>query len=267
MVPAVSPQLIRKGPPVVVALALAASVLLAGCQNKMAGLGDDGLTTASTTPTSEDLSFKKTEALAKQWEKDKGNVDVGLAYAANLERLGQKPQQLQVLSQVAQAHPENAVAQARVGKALLVAGNLPAAATSLERAVAMNPQDWQTLSALGSAYDQQSRHAEAREQYQKALVLKPDAVAVRNNYAMSYALQGKLPEAEKMLHELMNTGGSGVQRVRQNLALVVGLQGRFDEARRIASEDLPPDQVDANLAYLQQMLSQPNTWQQLQENG
>jgi Flp pilus assembly protein TadD len=51
--------------------------------------------------------------------------------------------------------------------------------------------------------------------------------------------------------------------VRQNLALVVGLQGRFDEARQIASADLPPDQVEANMAYLQKMLAQPNTWQQL----
>jgi Flp pilus assembly protein TadD len=51
--------------------------------------------------------------------------------------------------------------------------------------------------------------------------------------------------------------------LRQNLALVVGLQGRFDEARQIASVDLPPDEVEANMAYLQKMLAQPNTWQQL----
>ena len=52
-----------------------------------------------------------------------------------------------------------------------------------------------------------------------------------------------------MLRELMTATGSAMRtRVRQNLALVVGLQGRFDEARKIASEDLPPDQVDANLS-------------------
>ena len=54
-------------------------------------------------------------------------------------------------------------------------------------------------------------------------------------------------------------------RVRQNLALAVGLQGRFDEASRIASEDLPPDQAQANVAYLRAMLSQPNTWKQLKQ--
>jgi Flp pilus assembly protein TadD len=45
--------------------------------------------------------------------------------------------------------------------------------------------------------------------------------------------------------------------VRQNLALAVGLQGRFEEARDIASRDLPPDTVEANLTYLRSMLSQP----------
>ena len=56
-------------------------------------------------------------------------------------------------------------------------------------------------------------------------------------------------------------------RIRQNLALVVGLQGRFDEASALAREDLPPDQVEANMAYLKKMLSQPNTWQQISEGS
>ena len=43
------------------------------------------------------------------------------------------------------------------------------------------------------------------------------------------------------------------------------LQGRFDEAKKIASEDLPPDQVEANMAYLQQMLASSNTWAKLKE--
>jgi len=47
-------------------------------------------------------------------------------------------------------------------------------------------------------------------------------------------------------------------RVRQNLALVVGLQGRFAEAETIARADLPPEQAAANVAYLQQMMSDHN---------
>ncbi|HEY9217886.1 MAG TPA: pilus assembly protein TadD, partial [Phenylobacterium sp.] len=39
-------------------------------------------------------------------------------------------------------------------------------------------------------------------------------------------------------------------KVRQNLALVLGLQGRYDEAERLARQDLPPELVANNMAYL-----------------
>lgn len=260
-----SPRVLHARQTALVAAAVAA-VLLAGCQNKASITGSDPLTTASTGAPDNTLSFKKTEELAQQWKKKKGDPAIGLAYASNLQRLGQRQAALQVLDGVATANVASGPVQARVGKTFLSAGDSARAATSLERATAINPQDWQSLSALGSSYDQMGRHAEAREKYQQALALQPNSVPVRNNLAMSYALQGNLAEAEKMLRQLMNSTGANATRVRQNLALVVGLQGRFDEARSIASADLPPDQVDANLAYLQQMLAQPNTWKQLQDD-
>ena len=55
--------------------------------------------------------------------------------------------------------------------------------------------------------------------------------------------------------------------MRQNLALVVGLQGRFDEAEKIAGAELSPQQAQANVAYLEQMLAQRNTWQALKTTG
>jgi Flp pilus assembly protein TadD len=98
------------------------------------------------------------------------------------------------------------------------------------------------------------------------LQLNPAQLSIQNNLAMSYAVEGKLPEAEQRLRKLVSDpDAKDMPRVRQNLALVVGMQGRFDEAREIASKDLPPDQVEANLTFLQQMLEQPNTWQQLSE--
>lgn len=256
----------RVGKSAALALALGASVLLAGCQNKASIAGGNSLTTGSIGGAGESVSFKKTEELSEAWKKSPGNAEIGIAYAGNLQQLGQQQTASQVLQEVAKANGNNAPVLARAGKSLLTMGDLQSAATTLERAAALNPKDWQTLSALGSAYDQLSRYGEARDKYQQALAINPAAVAVHNNLAMSYALQGNLPEAEKMLRQLMNSTGSDAARVRQNLALVVGLQGRFDEARKIASEDLPPDQVDANLAYLQKMMAQPDTWKQLQEN-
>lgn len=37
---------------------------------------------------------------------------------------------------------------------------------------------------------------------------------------------------------------------RQNLALILGLQGRFAEAEKLARQDLPPETVENNMAWL-----------------
>lgn len=247
--------------------------LLVGCTAKKGELTGDNFATGSTTPLaalngSEPQapagSFIKTRELSQSWAAHPGDEKIGMAYADSLGKLGQQSTQIDILKSVSLAHPSDAELQARIGKQLLGANRAGEASTILERAVATNHADWKTYSALGSAYDQQGQYDLARAQYNKALALQPNALSVQNNLGMSYALQGKLPEAEKILRSaLAQPGSTAFPAVRQNLALVVGLQGRLEEAKQIASADLPPDQVQANMIYLQQMLAKPNTWAQL----
>jgi Flp pilus assembly protein TadD len=233
---------------------VAAALVLSACQANKAALENDALNTASTSAAP---SFTKTEALATQWKSDPTNLAVTLAYAKSLESLGQKPTQIDVLRQASAQSQNDAASQSQLGRALLAAGEIEGASDNLARAVALNPRDVQALSAYGATLDQQTKHVEAREKYKAALALAPNDMGIVNNMAMSFALQGKLPDAENLLRKAISH--------RQNLALVVGLQGRFDEAKKIASEDLPPDQVQANMDYLQQMLGRQNTWAQLKD--
>ena len=251
---------------------MAVALMVSGCSSRQAKLDADPLATGSTGPAAAAVakdagappSYLKTKSLAEAWQAHPNDINVGLEYANNLGRLGQADSQIQVLKAMSVAHPTDTQLQSRIGKELLAANRPGEAATVLERATATPTADWKTYSALGSAYDQQGQYEMARSQYNKALALKPGALSVENNLAMSYALQSKLPEAEKILRSAMAQPGAPAQpRIRQNLALVVGLQGRFEEARQIASADLPPDKVEANLNYLQQMLAKPNTWAQL----
>lgn len=243
---------------------VAVAMSISACQKQSASLESDPIATASTGGP----SFKRTEELSKKWSADQGNVELGLAYADSLEQLGQSQAKFEVLRTVSAKNPDNPEVQAKIGKQFLTNGNTADAIDALEKATAAPGATAQTYSALGSAYDQQGRYELARKQYATALQMKPGDISVVNNLAMSHALEGKLPEAEKLLQQALAAPGSkDVPRVRQNLALVVGLQGRFDEARKIASEDLPPDQVEANLNYLQRMLSQPNTWQQISDQS
>ena len=254
---------------------LATGLALSACQPRNASLNSDPLATGSTTPAASSSpaspgapSFKRTQGLAQEWAAHPGDTKIGLSYAENLGAMGQVDLQADVIKQVAEAHPTDAVLQAQLGKQLLSTGRAGEASNILQRAASLPDADWKVFSALGSALDQQGQYEPARVQYQKALALSPAELSVENNLGMSYALEGKLPDAEKTLRlAIAGKGAEKLPRIRQNLALVIGLQGRFDEARKIASQDLPPDQVEANLTYLQQMLAQPNTWAQLQTKG
>jgi Flp pilus assembly protein TadD len=257
------------GPRIWPVMLLVPALALGACQNRQAKLGADPMSTGSTAalPKASDVgSFTRTEALSQKWAVNQSDANLGLDYAENLGKMGQTDQQIDVLKTVAATHPNDSALQGKIGKQVLAQGRAGEAILILDRATKAPGADWKTFSALGSAYDQQGNHGQARAAYQSALNLKPNELTVENNMAMSYVLEGKLPEAEKILRAAVAQPGVDLQpRVRQNLALVIGLQGHFDEARKIASEDLPPDQVEANLAYLQQMLAQPNTWAQLQD--
>ena len=246
-------------------LALASATLLTGCNKTTSQLGTGNeLTTASTTP----VSLESLAALGEAWNKDPKDINRGLAYANGLEAVGKTSEQLDVYRSLMQANPDNVQLAGLYGRKLVSAGRSDEAIPVLESVEGKGDSDWRIASALGSAYDQQGLYQKARAQYAKALASSPENMAVINNLGMSYALEGNLKQAEAELRKADAMPRSKTEpRIRQNLALVVGLQGRFEEATTLAKEDLPPEQVAENMAYLQKMLSQPKTWQQISQSN
>jgi len=233
------------------------------CQSTSSSTGLDGPGSAIGASAAEG-SIKDTAQAGQQWRADPGNVELGLAYAANLQALDQIDDQMKVLDELARRNPEDSKLAAYYGKQLTYNGRAADGERTLRRLVAAGKADWRVHSALGSALDQQGKFTEARQQYAVAVEAGAKKLTVLNNIGMSYMLEGDLKAAEATLREASSLpDGDAEPRVRQNLALVVGLQGRFEEARDIASRDLPPEMVEANLVYLRSMLSQPNTWQKL----
>ncbi len=117
------------------------------------------------------------------------------------------------------------------------------------KAQALAPRDWRPPALLAVAYEQANRPDEALAAHRQAQAIAPNNPSVLSNLAMFLATHGDPPQAEKLLRTAAALPGASVQ-VRQNLALVVGLQGRFDEAERLARQDLPPEVVANNMAYL-----------------
>jgi Flp pilus assembly protein TadD len=244
-----------------VSLIVLTSFALGGCQTTSSA---DSIITGSTQPA----SLKQTAEAARRWEKDPANVKNGLHYAGMLKSIGQTDKALSVLGETAGRNAGNEQVQAIYGKELAEAGRADEAVKVLHRLVASGKADWKIHSALGSSYDQQGQFKEAREAYQNALKARPGEISILNNMAMSFALEGNLKEAERTLRlAAAESQAAREPRIRQNLALVVGLQGRFEEAKEIAAKDLPPVQVEANMAYLRTMLAQPDPWQQLRHTA
>lgn len=252
-------------PRAAILILLASAAMLSGCNKTTSQLAPaSSLTTASTAP----VSIEALADLGEKWEANPKDVNKGLAYAEGLESVGQTGQALEVYEKLLAANPANAKLAGIYGRRLAAAGRTDQAVPILERAEQGGDTDWRVMSALGSAYDQQGLYEKAREQYQRVLASDPQNLVVMNNLAMSYALEGNLKEAEAELRTADALPRSQSEpRIRQNLALVVGLQGRFDEATKLAKEDLPPEQVEENMAYLKKMLSQPNTWQQISKGS
>ncbi|WP_349009186.1 tetratricopeptide repeat protein [Mesorhizobium sp. CN2-181] len=201
-------------------------------------------------------------SLGKAYTKNTKNKDVALRYANVLQMQGHQEQALAVMRKLVIDLPQDRTVLAAYGKALAGIGQFEPALDAIRRAQTPEYPDWKLLSAEGAIHDQIGEKAQARELYRKALDIKPNEPSVLSNLGMSYILDGDLKTAETYLRSAVQQPGAD-SRVRQNLALVVGLQGRFDEAEQIASQELSPEQAQANVAYLRGMLSQQNAWKQL----
>ncbi len=133
-------------------------------------------------------------------------------------------------------------------------GNFDKAFDVLGRAHTPEDPDWRILSAQGSVLDQLGRHDEARQYYASALKIVPEEASVLSNLGLSYVLSKDLPKAEETLRRA-NKSKDSDPRVRENLALVIGLQGRTAEAESIVKAGRPPEEAEANVAYLRRLLS------------
>jgi Flp pilus assembly protein TadD len=204
--------------------------------------------------------------LAARYKQNPGDRNTALYYAAALRSNGQAEQAVAVLQGTVGKYPRDPEVAVEFAKALSAAGRFDQALTVVERAIDPTAPNWNALLVKGAILDQKGQNAEARKLYHTALKVAPDQPSIHANLGLSYAMTNDLAEAEKELRLAVSLRGANTQ-VRQNLALVVGLQGRFDEAQRLFAAELPPTQVEANMAYIRALLTQQNRWDRIKGAG
>jgi Flp pilus assembly protein TadD len=245
---------------------LAACLAAGGCQNSSLSdvTGSIGASQDRPLPASEPDLRHYSEEWGRRYDSNPDNKLAAMNYARALRALTQYAQAVAVMQRLAAKYPSDLTVLGAYGKSLADAGRLQEAADVLSRAHTPEQPNWSILSAQGSVADQLGDHTQAQAYYDAALKIKPDQPEVLSNLGLSYALAKRLPQAQTTLEKAAAQPGADM-RVRQNLALVLALQGKFSEAETVSARDLSPIDAAANVATIRQMITQSNTWQQIQK--
>lgn len=258
---------------------VATSVLaLLGCSSttdRLDGLGISGESKAEKTfretlgvvPGSGDPSTMDPVARAAFWgtryDRAPNKVENIVEFSKALRMVNSTEESLKVMKQAVNTHGDKAAIQLELGKSLIANDRAFEAVRPLEKAIALGRgDDWSAYNSYGVALDSIGEHAEARKNYDRALVMAgAKRGVILNNKGLSYALDKDLTAAERTLRSA-TLSPDGTARIRQNLALVLGFKGRTAEAERLARSDLPPRIADNNAAYFRALVSQPAYWDQ-----
>ena len=151
-------------------------------------------------------AFEATTKWGAAYNKDPKNARNALGYAASLRALGNNQRAAEVLQTAYLANPNDGQLAAELGRAALETGQVGLAGKALKTAEDKGIEDWKTLSAQGTLAAKAGDHAKAQKYFQAALKKKPDSSSVINNLALSYALDGKAKQAEKLLRTAADNG-------------------------------------------------------------
>lgn len=204
-----------------------------------------------------------------EFETDPADAEAGAGLAQALRGLGRNDEAAEAATKALIAHPDDETLLLELARAHIARGQGFYGIEPARRAAVLVPRDWRPLTLLAVAYEQAERDEEAETAHRQALALAPNEATPLANYAMHLAGKGDLAGAEAQLRRAIALPSAGIQ-VRQNLALVVGLQGRLPEAEKLARADLPPEQVNNNLAYLRAAIGQAGasrSWDSLKAGG
>lgn len=242
-------------------LAGVAAVALSACASNRASVSSPDYSGLSVSQAQQNLT-----QLGARFQSNPRDAHTAIAYAAALRAVGQTKQAVAVMEVALENNPNSPSVDIAYAKALASDGRFEQALNIIDRTIRPEAPDWNALSVKGAILDQMGRNTEARTYYQQALFIAPNEASLYANLGLSNAMTGDLEPAEQNLRRAVGMPGATSQ-IRQNLALVLGLQGRFDECRAIYERELPPDQVEANMAYIRALLTQQNRWDAIEQSN
>ncbi len=173
-----------------------------------------------------------------------------------LRRLGRTEEAEQAFGEALKRNRYSGVALQGYGILMIAKGEPDTAIALLDAAIDDEAADFRVYNVLGIAYDSLGDHAQAQNLYLAGLELVPRSRSLRNNMALSLALQERYDAAIDQIRQTW-TGDEVDKSVLHNLALIYGLAGRIEEAAQALRKILPEADVANNLAFYQTLRAMP----------
>jgi Flp pilus assembly protein TadD len=171
-----------------------------------------------------------------------------LELASLYRKIGQPQQALALMTEAQKKDPDNAEVLTQLGYSLVDSGQPEQAIQVFEQLSAISRNNPAAYNGKGVAFDKAGNHVVAQDMYRHALKLKPGAVNIQNNLAMSMILNDQVDEAIELL-EPLSEEHSDNKTIRQNLALAYGIKGDKQKALSLNMKDLTPEQAKENLRF------------------
>lgn len=175
---------------------------------------------ASSAPPAQ-VSFNKAQSALED-----GKVDKAISYA-----------EAAVL-----ASPRDPEYRATLGSSYLEAGRFQSAATAFGEAIELGDTRGRTALSYALVQAAVGNNRDAVRELQARQNSIP-----RADLGLALALAGEADRGVKILVDTIREGNTS-PKARQNLAYAYALAGNWRAARVMASEDVPPDQLDARLS-------------------
>lgn len=203
---------------------------------------------------------------AKEYAKRPDDLETAITFAESLRKIGSEDRAIEVASETAIIHPNNADLLMIIGRSMIAKQDFTSAAQAFRRAAEYDPTSAAALAALGTSFDRLDRHLDAQAAYEKALRLEPNRTSTLTNYGLSLALDGNLVAAEAQLLKAVAQPDADL-RVRENLALIQGLQGKYTEMENTSGAHAPNAIVQQNITTLRSMIKPTRNWDALAETA
>jgi Flp pilus assembly protein TadD len=185
------------------------------------------------------------DRLLRDYPKD---IEILIRLGDALLQAGAAEEAIRTYDRALDEAPENTQALAGLGRANLFLYRPAMAAPYFEKSLLQDPGNIEAMTGYGISLDMAGDHGDARIHYLRALEIVPDSNKIRNNFALSYLLEGNYAATIKFLEKIAFTE-QATPIIRQNLALAYGLSGNREAALRVGRMDLDQDVVENNLRF------------------